>query len=43
MAQMVSVSMGDDGVLDGFLRIDVKIAGWAIEPVRGDNNQLFGI
>jgi hypothetical protein len=43
MAQMICVSMGDDGVLDWLPRIDVKIARRAIEPIRGDDNKLFGI
>lgn len=43
MAQMICVSMGDDGVLDWLPGIDVKIARRAIEPIRGDDNKLLGI
>jgi hypothetical protein len=40
---MVAVCMCDECGLNGFPRIDVKIARRAIKPVRGDDNQLFGI
>lgn len=40
---MVPMRVRDDGVLDRFPGIDVKIPGRAIQPVRGDDYELFGI
>jgi hypothetical protein len=40
---MVAVRMRDECSLNRFPRIDVKIARRAVEPICGDDNQLFGM
>ncbi len=39
---MVAVTVRNDGGAHGLPRVDVEVAGWAVEPVRGDDNQRVG-
>lgn len=41
-AGVVGTGMGDDGALDRQLRIDVEVAGRAIEELRPGDDQVAG-
>ena len=43
MAQVVAVTMCDDRGLHRLPGVNVEITGWAIEPVRSDDDERFGI